>query len=424
MDGEEDRFRTGGGIELANTIGGPADPRLGQIIDGYRLESVLGQGGMGTVYRATQTDGELDRVVALKLVAAGFPIERFLQERQIHAQLNHPNIARLYDAGTADGGAPYIVMELIDGEPIDAYVEHQGLTLEQRIQLLIEIVDAVAYAHANLIVHRDIKPSNVLVDTARSTKLLDFGIAKALTDADQTLTATSRPLTPNYASPEQVLGKPVGIASDIYQLGALIAQVCAGRSPFADQSLQGALTRANADFAEIVPTVRAALPSDLLAIVSRCLRPDGEARYTDANALASDLRRYLAGYPVQAKNPGPVERAGKLLRRHPAATAATFLVVSAAAIASFLYTTQLAASRDRAESASIEAERQRAQARQEADVSREVTRFLTNLFASADPTSINTADSDRSRAARPRGQRHRAPERPASGSGRSAANDG
>ena len=392
MTGEDQHFKTGGALELASTIGAATDSRLGQIINGYRLESVLGQGGMGTVYKAVQTDGELDRVVALKLVSAAFPITRFLQERQIHAQLNHPNIARLYDAGSAEDGSPYIVMELIDGEPIDAYVDHQQLTLDQKLTLLLEVVDAVAYAHANLIVHRDIKPSNVLVDSEGSTKLLDFGIAKPLTDDDQNLTATSRPLTPNYASPEQVLGQPVGIASDIYQLGALIAQVCAGRSPFADQSLQGALTRAGGDFADIVPEVRAALPSDLLAIVSKSLRPDGSARYPDANSLASDLRRYLAGYPVQAKNPGPLVRVGKLLKRHPIAALATILVIGMATIASFLYTTELAASRDRAEAASVEAELQRAQARQEAEVSREVTQFLTDLFRSADPTSGSSAD--------------------------------
>jgi serine/threonine-protein kinase len=392
MEGEEERFKTGGGIELAQVIGETADPRIGQVINGYRLEAVLGQGGMGTVYRANKTDGELDRSVALKLVGPGFPITRFLQERQIQAQLSHPNIARLYDAGTAEDGSPYIVMELIDGEPIDAYVNQHGLSLAQRLDLLLEVVDAVAYAHANLIVHRDIKPSNVLVDSDQRARLLDFGIAKPLSDDDQTLTATSRPLTPNYASPEQVIGKPVGIASDIYQLGALIAQVCSGRSPFADQSLQGAVNRASEDFAHIVPEVRASLPADLLAVVAKALRPDSEARYTDANALAADLRRYLAGYPVQAKNPGPIERLGKLMRRHPLATAATFLVIGSAIIASFLYTAGLAAARDRAEAANREAQLQRAQARQEAEVSREVTQFLTNLFRSADPTVGNTAD--------------------------------
>ena len=347
---------------------------------------------MGTVYRASQTDGELNRVVALKLVGAGFPIARFLQERQIHAQLNHPNIARLYDAGSAEDGSPYIVMELIDGEPIDAYAAHHNLSLDQRLRLLIEVVDAVAYAHANLIVHRDIKPSNVLVDSEQCTKLLDFGIAKPIADDKQAQTETSRPLTPNYASPEQVLGRPVGISSDIYQLGALIAQVCAGRSPFSDQSLPGAMSRAAADFAEIVPEVRQSLPSDLLAIVSQSLRPDSEARYPDANALAGDLRNYLAGYPVQAKNPGPLERAGKLLKRHPVAAAATFFVISTATVASLLYTRELAATRDRAEAATIEAQKQRAQARQETEISQEVTLFLTDLFRSADPAAGNAAD--------------------------------
>lgn len=386
MDDHDERLRTGGALELAATLAETAADRfLGQELKGYRLERILGEGGMGFVYEGVRTDGDFDRHVAIKIVPRGLLADRFLRERQIHAQLNHPNIARLYDAGTTDAGIPYLVMELVDGQRIDEYCELRSLALTARVRLLMEVVEAVAAAHANLIIHRDIKPSNVLVDAEGHPKLLDFGIAKLLEDEDGELSRDTRPLTPNYASPEQLLGRPVDIRSDVYQLGVLIARVCTSREPFTDPSLAGAIERASSEEAPLAPETRHALPTDLHAIVRKCLHNAPAERYPNTNALVDDLRRYLDGFPVLARNPGLFTRTRKLILRNPITSAAATITVAAALGANWWYTRELSLSRDLAESATLEAERQRLQAETEATVSREVTDFLVGLFQGSDP---------------------------------------
>lgn len=388
-----DQFRTGGGIELANSLGGAMpEGLLGREVGGYRLDALLGQGGMGVVYRAVRNDGEIERAVALKLVASGLAVTRFQREKQIHAALNHPNIARLYDAGTTDEGLPFIIMELVSGTPVNVYCQERALGLRDRLRLLIQVVEAVAFAHANLIVHRDIKPSNVLVDGEGSPKLLDFGIAKSVDQEDGGLTGTTTPLTPNYASPEQLLAQPVSTASDIYQLGGLIAQVCGGGPPFTDTSLAGALKRAEADRVQLDPDVQQTLPSDLLAIVRKCLQPRIEDRYHNASEVAVELKRFLDGFPVQAKNPSLSMHASKFVRRHPLAFLAALTVAVVGLAGNYWYTDQLAQSRDRAEAASQEAIYQGDQARMEAQVSQEVTNFLIDLFKNSDPLAGNDVD--------------------------------
>ncbi|MCR9261038.1 MAG: tetratricopeptide repeat-containing serine/threonine protein kinase [Pseudomonadaceae bacterium] len=391
-DGKQ-RFNTGGGLSIAAALTESSPERLiGSEFNGYRLTDLLGHGGMGTVFRAERADGEFERSVALKVVTNALAFARFQRERDIHAQLNHPNIARFYDAGTSLAGVPYIIMELVPGEAIDTYCQSRNLSLKCRMALLIKIVEAVAYAHANLVVHRDIKPSNILIDEAAVPKLLDFGIAKFTADEGSELTATSRPLTPVYASPEQVLGQPVSIASDIYQLGALIAQICTDKPPFNDTTLAGTISRAEQDFAPLQPEVKRLLPADLLAVVMRCLAPDPGRRYTDANALAAELIRFQGGFPVLAKNPGAWQRAQKLVRRHPLAATATLLTVVAALSGNYWYTKQLTQSNARAQIAANEAVAQRNQAEAEVEINRQVTQFLIGLFKSSDPLSGDPED--------------------------------
>lgn len=381
------RFKTGGGVELAAGVSEPSpeQPRKGQEVNGYLLQSMLGKGGMGVVYEATRIDGEIDRTVAIKLVSSNIEPERFQRERQLHAQLSHPNIARMYDAGTTPDGEPFLVMELIEGHPIDEFCLDQKLPLRQRVEILEKVVLAVAHAHANLIIHRDIKPSNVLVDTQGEPKLLDFGIAKPLESDAGDLTRDARPLTPNYASPEQLLGMSVSIASDVYQLGVLIAQVCAGQPTFADRSLPGAIARAKRTSPDISPEVANSLPPDLLAIVSKALQPNVADRYVDANALAAELNRFIHGFPVLAKNPGVVSKTIKLVRRHPLASLATIATLVTAAFGNWWYTSQLSQSRDQAQLASQTAEK-------EAAKSGQVTQFLVGLFERSDPMVSNGLD--------------------------------
>lgn len=386
MTVDEDLLRTGGAMEVAGTVARQAADRfLGKELKGYRLERLIGEGGMGIVFEGVRTDGEFDRHVAIKLVPSATAVERFLRERQIHAQLNHPNIARLYDAGTTEDGVPYLVMELVEGERIDAFCASRRLPLEIRVRLLISVAEALAAAHAGLVIHRDIKPSNVIVDSAGQPKLLDFGIAKLLEDDDGELSRDANPLTPNYASPEQLLGRPVGTASDVYQMGALIARICAEKEAFGETSLADAIERAGADESTLAPGLRARLPRDLFAVVRKCLRSAPQDRYPNVNALVDDLRRYLDGFPVLARNPGVLTRARKLMQRNPLTSAVAAITLVAALGGNWWYTRELARSRDVAEAASLEAERQRRQAETEAGISREVTSFLVGLFKGSDP---------------------------------------
>src|SRR6185295_2942541 len=212
-------------------------PRLGP----YRLLRAIGRGGMGAVYLAVRDDEQYERLVAVKILRSGLEYtelrHRFLAERQILARLEHPNIARLYDGGRTEDGRPYLVMELIEGTPVDEYCDRRRLTVDQCLELFRRIGAAVQYAHQNLLVHRDLKPGNILITAEGEPKLLDFGIAKRLGEepaGDPHLTRTGlRMLTPSYASPEQVKGDAITTASDVYSLGVLLYELLAGRSPYA-----------------------------------------------------------------------------------------------------------------------------------------------------------------------------------------------
>lgn len=236
-----------------------ASSYIGRRIGVYKIAEEIGHGGMGEVYRASRIDGQYEKEVAIKLVRVGFDsrflIERFLHERQILASLDHPNIARLYDGGTTEEGVPYLVMELIEGTPIDRYCDEHNLDTVQRLELFLQVCAAVQYAHQRLVIHRDIKPSNILVTEDGIPKLLDFGIAKIADASLGAETTLLRPMTPEYASPEQVRGESITTATDIYSLGVVLYKLLAGRLPYPEK------TRTPLEFAKVVCEFEAARPS-------------------------------------------------------------------------------------------------------------------------------------------------------------------
>ncbi|HEY7725805.1 MAG TPA: serine/threonine-protein kinase [Anaeromyxobacteraceae bacterium] len=326
--------------EAAEAPGGP-----GRAVGPYRLRRLLAEGGMGAVWLAERADGMVQRPVALKLPhrswAASGLAERMAREREILASLNHPNIARLYDAGVSPDGQPWLALEYVEGRPIDAFARDRGLDLRARLGLFLQVAGAVAHAHAQLVVHRDLKPGNVLVTAEGQVRLLDFGIAKLLGEGGAHETELTRlggrPLTPRYASPEQIGGAPCGVASDVYSLGVLLFEMLSGASPYPLEretaaALEEAILKAEpARPSELAaePSLRRALRGDLDAVISRALKKRPEERYPTADAFAGDVERWLEGRPVEARPDSPGYRLGKLVRRHRLAAGA----VAAAAVA-------------------------------------------------------------------------------------------
>ena len=311
--------------------------RLGQRLGAWQIVRAVGAGGMGEVFEARRADGSFDGRAAVKLLKRGMDsaavLQRFAQERQALARLNHPHIARLLDAGASEDGLPYFVLEFVDGQPIDEAV--RNLALEQRLQLFLQLADAVAHAHRNLLVHRDLKPGNVLVDSEGQVKLLDFGIAKALDPLEghdgQTTVGGVRPYTPNYASPEQVRGEPVSTATDIYSLGVLLYQLLTGTRPTgrnattpaeaARSVLEDEPTRpSRLSPAEAVDPqwlhTRKRLEGDLDNILLKALEKAPERRYTSVDALTADIKAYLQGHPVSARSASAAYVLSKFVRRH------------------------------------------------------------------------------------------------------------
>jgi len=376
--------------EIVDTATGELRGTLtaGTRIGPYRIIDAIGQGGMGHVYLAERADSEFEQRVAIKIVnwlgASAALIDRFRQERQILVGLEHPNIARMLDGGRTGNGIPYLVMEYIEGEELLEHVERSGLTVEERLRLFLEICDAVQYAHRKLVVHRDIKPSNILVASDGTPKLLDFGIAKFLdAEASADLTrAEARVLTPEYASPEQVLGLPVTTATDVYGLGLLLYRLLTGSAPFDLGNKTAPEIRELICSATPLPPSKAAhnarpaapasrLQGDLDNIVLMALRKEPERRYDSVTALANDVRNHLQKLPVAARTPSLGYRAGRFVARNRSAVVASAVAIAALVASSSYYTLRLAEERDRA--------------RLEADRAEEVAGFLTELFAEADP---------------------------------------
>ncbi|HXV76569.1 MAG TPA: serine/threonine-protein kinase [Candidatus Polarisedimenticolaceae bacterium] len=386
----------------------------GVVVDRYRIVRELGRGGMAVVYLAERADGQFEQQVALKLIKRGTDtdqvVRRFAQERQMLAAVNHPNIAKLLDGGATAEGRPYFVMEYIEGEPIDAFCDVRRLDVEQRLGLFLKVTDAVSHAHRNLVVHRDLKPSNILVTGDGEVKLLDFGIARYVSDGgedDPALTRTGvRVMTPAYASPEQVRGDPVTTASDVYQLGLLLFRLLAGRSPYvidggSAESLQRAIcqtapprpsatlaaaggsTGAKPDSADAISRRRGTtlaalkrrLAGDLDTVVLACLRKEPDRRYPSVAQLADDIDRHLTGRPVTARPDTFGYRAGKFVRRHKLAVAFVSLVL--AMLVTFSVVTTIQAGR---------IARERDRANREAAAAGQVADFLVDLFEIADPS--------------------------------------
>lgn len=362
---------------------------IGTRIGAYELVRLIGEGGMGAVFEGVRADDQYRKRVALKFLRRGvegdLAIRRFKYERQILANLGHANIAALLDGGVTEDGQPYIVMEYVDGTPITHYADTRSLDVPARVALLLQVCAAVQHAHANLVVHRDLKPGNILVSEAGQVKLLDFGIARLLREsegADQlppTIGGTHA-LTPEYASPEQLRGLPMGTPSDVYSLGVVAFELLVGRRPF---DLRDRLL---VEVQEIVCSQPAPAPSslvdvssdggtrrrrqlqgDLDAILLQALRKEPERRYTAVAQLADDLQRVLDGAPVAARRDALTYRVGKFLRRRRFEVAA-LSVVFLSLLGGIVSTSRAAARAER-----------------DQRVAEEANRFLSTMLAAADP---------------------------------------
>jgi serine/threonine protein kinase/TolA-binding protein len=389
---------------------------LGKVVGNYRLASVLGHGGTGTVYLGERADRQYSAQVAVKLVDStavqGDLGMRFRAERQILASLNHKNIARLLDAGETAEGQPYLVMEYVHGEPVDRYCDRAQLDLKARLELFLEICEAVQYAHQNLIVHRDLKPANILVTVEGTPKLLDFGIAKLLDVGDEAAVLAmtrmnDRLLTPEYASPEQILGRSVTTASDVYALGVVLYELLTGLRPYVvpgsasqlelersicvsdpqrpssavRRSIEGGPVEGQSSI-QAIATVRASTPDklqrrlqgDIDAIIMRALRKEPQHRYGSVEQLTADIHRYLTREPVQARQGNWLYYSQRFARRHAVGVsmgAAFFLFVMAFAIVMSIQRERIAEERDRAT--------------QESERAEKVSDFMLNVFSAADP---------------------------------------
>ena len=319
-------------------------PRGGERVGAYVIVRELGRGGMGTVFLAERADGQFEKQVAIKILNRGADtaeiLRRFRAERQILAKLDHPNIARLLDAGTTDDGLPYFIMDYIVGVPATRFAVAEKLSTRQRLELFLKICTAVEFAHRNMVVHRDIKPSNILANAEGEPKLLDFGIAKLLAkdeDAAQLTAEAQQHLTPICASPEQAKGDPITVATDIYSLGALLYEMLSDQKPHRFSTARPTREELALVVGEQVPPPPSAVASDaqtarllrgdLDAIVLFAMRKEPEMRYATVADLAADIRRHLARKPVVARYPTLGYRAKCLVKRNGSRLVASAAVV-------------------------------------------------------------------------------------------------
>ncbi len=383
---------------------------IGDQVGKYKIVREIGRGGMGAVYLAERADDQFRKEVAIKLVQPGMgpdQIGRFHRERQILAELSHTNIGSLIDGGTTPTGIPYLVMDYVEGLPIDEFCDNNRLTLIQRLLLFRTVCSAVQYAHQNLIVHLDIKPSNILVTSDGVPKLLDFGISKllspdSLSDAAERTVTVLRRMTPEYASPEQIRGEPLNIASDIYSLGVLLYQILTGHLPYHFKNREAlevarivceeqperpssAITRTivlKEALPEPVHVLRATTPErlqrqlsgDLDNILMMALRKEPARRYVSVDQFSEDIRRHIESLPVSARKDTIRYRSGKFISRHKAGAAAVLLVLISL-IAGIITTTWQARI----------ARQERDRARLEARKAEQINTFVQSMLSSADP---------------------------------------
>lgn len=400
--------------EEASQAAAEALDRVGDRLGPYLLREQIGRGGMATVYAAVRVEGGFEQRVAVKVIRRGLDtddvVRRFEAERNILSSLHHPGISRLLDGGATPDGLPYLVMEHVDGLPVTTFCDRRGLGLAARLRLFLEIAEAVSFAHRSLVVHRDLKPSNILVTDEGRVMLLDFGIAKLLSDdpeADGATRTGRRWLTPGHAAPEQVVGGAITTATDVYQLGLLLYELLTGWKPFPVQGrspleLERAIQEEDPPLPSRVvarpPTaphtgesalaaprgvmpgmadpasLQRALEGDLDAILMKALRKAPEERYGSVDALAADIRRHRASKPVEARLGGRLYRARKFIRRNRgavASAAAIVLLLLGYAVTATILGAQVAEERDRA--------------RRETEKATRVTDFLTSILAAGDP---------------------------------------
>jgi serine/threonine-protein kinase len=360
-------------------IGDTGAVRVGEQVGPYRLVRELGSGGMGTVWLAERADGVLQRQVALKLPRYGWApgvAERLKQERDALGALEHPHIARLYDAGMTAEGRPYLAMEFIDGVPIDVFAAMHNLPVRARLELFRQVTQAVDFAHRRLIVHRDLKPSNILVTHGGDVRLLDFGAAKLLRDGGSPESALTREagraMSPDYASPEQIRGEPITVASDVYSLGVVLFELLTGSRPYRlERQSSAALEAAIVDAEARTPSSTVAhdrklsreLRGDLDNIVIKALKKSTQERYTTVREFADDLQRWLDHEPVSARRDSVPYRLRKFVRRNRVAVAATSLVISALVIAATVTSIEMFEARRQRDESRLQAKRAEAQER-------------------------------------------------------------
>ena len=401
-------------------VDGPMPTSAGKRVGAYRLLERIGSGGMGEVWRGERADGEFEQRVAVKLIRPllDSPLlrERFARERRILARLDHPHVARLLDGGVSEDGTPWYAMEFVRGIDIVRYAQEQKLGARQRVELLLQVCDAVAHAHAQLVVHRDLKPSNILVDELGRVRVLDFGIARLLDDAaDLRLTGTGvRVFSPAYAAPEQIRGEPVGTPADVFALGAVLYELLCAEVPHPQRSAaperllanlqeetaprpSHALRGTTSNLATLQPRDMA---GDLDTIVATALQPEPARRYAGAAQLAEDLRRWLEGRPIAARADTAGYRLRKFVTRHRLAVGSASAVLLALVAGLGLALWQAGVAREHAARADAEARRANAEAAhaqaEAAEVKEQVARvkkvkeFLVSIFLQADPLRRNS----------------------------------
>ncbi|MFP8488703.1 protein kinase domain-containing protein [Gracilimonas sp. Q87] len=372
---------------------------IGSKVGSYQIEEKIGEGGMGSVYLAKHSSGDIKHSVAIKIIrsekATSDNIKRFKREQKILAGLHHPGIARMYDAGTTSDGYPYLIMEYIDGIPINDYCEKNECTLGKRLDLFIDVLQALRHAHENLVIHRDLKPGNILVDRSGHIKILDFGISKLIEDEeDNSLTKTgAHLLTPRYAAPEQVLQENITTATDLYALGIIFYQLTSGHYPFdfkelSRHEMEQAIIKQEACKPSTKvsdPKVKKQLQGDLDAIALKAIRKESEHRYRMANEFLEDLKNFQKGNPVTAREDSFRYRSQKFFKRHKQGIAVTAgILLFLIGLTSF-YTFRIAQERDQAQ---VQAQR----AELQAERAKQVSEFMISLFKSNYPE--NTLGED------------------------------